>query len=406
MKVSGCRCSKPCSAAPGDRLARPRAARSGRRRRRGGGRRRRIWPRPCSRALTQPERAPSGERRRCAGAATSPGSARRGSPTRSMRRRGGDSAGERPRTVPAPEAPYPLAGGGALRSASLLEYLARRYAVDVVVFREPGAPDPRQSFPPAWSRRICVLDLPSTSRRCGRTRWRNARAPGSPGSPPCGPLLGFRRASRAVYSPGSRYEVAVVEHFWCAPYSSRRPRRPRARCSTCTISSRSCTGRCGSAGTARRRRWCTACSRAPRWRWSASGCRAIACLLAASEPDAGRARRIAPGASVLVYPNALPAAAVAPCAEEHAMAFSGQPRISPEPASAVRFFARDIWPALRARRPGLVWRLVGRNAHGGAPVRGAGDRVSSSAVRWTTPSRHWRGPRWRWCRCSPAAARA
>jgi len=28
----------------------------------------------------------------------------------------------------APEVPYPLAGGGSLRSASLLEYLAHRYA--------------------------------------------------------------------------------------------------------------------------------------------------------------------------------------------------------------------------------------------------------------------------------------
>src|SRR4051794_13838880 len=39
-----------------------------------------------------------------------------------------------------PEAPYPIAGGGSLRSASLLEYLARRYDVDVIVFRQPGAP--------------------------------------------------------------------------------------------------------------------------------------------------------------------------------------------------------------------------------------------------------------------------
>ena len=39
----------------------------------------------------------------------------------------------------APEAPYPLTGGGALRSASLLQYLARGYEVDLILFRQPGA---------------------------------------------------------------------------------------------------------------------------------------------------------------------------------------------------------------------------------------------------------------------------
>ena len=29
--------------------------------------------------------------------------------------------------------------------------------------------------------------------------------------------------------------------------------------------------------------------------------------------------------------------------------------------SAVRFFRRDVWPQLRERWPGLVWRLVGKN---------------------------------------------
>jgi hypothetical protein len=60
----------------------------------------------------------------------------------------------------APEAPYPLAGGGALRTASLLHYLAERYAVDLVVFREAGAPDLRRrrcrrGWSSGLSRSIC-----------------------------------------------------------------------------------------------------------------------------------------------------------------------------------------------------------------------------------------------------------
>ena len=66
-----------------------------------------------------------------------------------MTKRNGDSAPpERPRALfLTPEAPYPLEGGGALRAASLFEYLAARYEVDVIVFREPGAPDPASLFP-------------------------------------------------------------------------------------------------------------------------------------------------------------------------------------------------------------------------------------------------------------------
>src|SRR5580692_9265585 len=59
-----------------------------------------------------------------------------------------------------PEAPYPTHGGGALRSASVLEYLARRYDVDIIVFREPGTPDPAVLLPAAMHRDILVLDLP------------------------------------------------------------------------------------------------------------------------------------------------------------------------------------------------------------------------------------------------------
>ena len=53
-----------------------------------------------------------------------------------------------------PEAPYPMQGGGAMRSASLLEYLAGRYNVDVIVFREPGAPEPAALFPAGVAREI------------------------------------------------------------------------------------------------------------------------------------------------------------------------------------------------------------------------------------------------------------
>ena len=47
-----------------------------------------------------------------------------------------------------PEPPIPGSGGGGLRSASLLEYLAHRYAVHAIVFRQAGEADPDLAIPP------------------------------------------------------------------------------------------------------------------------------------------------------------------------------------------------------------------------------------------------------------------
>jgi glycosyltransferase involved in cell wall biosynthesis len=47
-------------------------------------------------------------------------------------------------------------------------------------------------------------------------------------------------------------------------------------------------------------------------------------------------------------------------AGEDAIVFSGNMEYHPN-ISAVRFFRREIWPLLRERWPGLIWRLIGKN---------------------------------------------
>src|SRR5580693_7171063 len=74
----------------------------------------------------------------------------------------------------APETPYPLAGGGALRTASLLHYLAQAHDVDLIVFRQPGAPHPAKHMPAGLVRRMTVIDLPANSRSHAARALRNA----------------------------------------------------------------------------------------------------------------------------------------------------------------------------------------------------------------------------------------
>ena len=124
---------------------------------------------------------------------------------------------DRSALVLSPEAPYPLAGGGSIRTASILEYLGPRYALDVIVFREPGAPDPRCAFRPGLARGVHVIDLPRHSKAPAARAARNLTRL-TFGRPPLNDRFqGFaREVARCL--EGQRYDVALIEHFWCAPY--------------------------------------------------------------------------------------------------------------------------------------------------------------------------------------------
>jgi glycosyltransferase involved in cell wall biosynthesis len=258
----------------------------------------------------------------------------------------------------APETPYPIAGGGALRTASLLEYLARRYDVDVIVFRQPGAPDPAAAFPPGRARRVIVFDLPANGRSLAARALRNAGRVARNVPPLVDRFAGFEgQVLKAL--EGRRYQLGVIEHSWCAGYLEQiSPVCARTVLDLHNVES-VLHGRCaevqgGAVGMAHRvfREASRRLERAWLPRFSQ--------VLAPSERDAQLARVIAPDARVTVYPNALPATKRPPAADEEAVVFSGNMEYHPN-LSAVRFFRSEVWPQLRDRWPRLVWRLVGKN---------------------------------------------
>ena len=261
--------------------------------------------------------------------------------------------------IVAPEAPYPLAGGGALRTASLLEYLARTHAVDLIVFRQPGAPDPQTLVPPGLTRRISVIDLPANRRTLAAKAVRNAMRMARAVPPLVDRFDGFAsRIAQAV--EGRRYAIGLVEHFWCAPYWEQiAPVCGRTVLDLHNIESllhaRCARVETGAAAFAHRVFHKAALELERQLLPRFSG------VLAASESDADAARAIAPGARVSVYRNAIPWTPVPLKREENAIVFSGNMEYHPN-ISAVRFFRREVWPRLRERWPGLVWRLVGKNA--------------------------------------------
>src|ERR1700688_2484559 len=93
-----------------------------------------------------------------------------------------------------PEAPVPGAGGGGLRSASLLEYTRAPSHVQVFSFHLP-----HHSKSP-WAR-----------------AWRNGRRFIRAAPPLLDRFAGFESQLNPVL--GDRYSLGVIEHFWCAPYA-------------------------------------------------------------------------------------------------------------------------------------------------------------------------------------------
>jgi polysaccharide biosynthesis protein PslH len=258
-----------------------------------------------------------------------------------------------------PEAPFPLAGGGSIRSASLLEFLSQKYSVDVVVFRQPGEPDPSLAIPARLARRVQVLQLPWNSRhpavRLARTADRLVRT-----VPPLNDRFAGYGAQLGAFIGNERYRVALIEHFWCAPYvECISPHADLVVLDLHNIESILMSRRAeiaGWAASAALRRFARASRRLER-HWLPK----FGTLLSASDLDAARLQEISPTSRVVIYPNALPKVALPGIAEQHAVAFSGNLEYDPN-ADAVRYFHDSVWPLLRDRWPELVWRLIGKGS--------------------------------------------
>jgi len=229
-----------------------------------------------------------------------------------------------------PEDPKPGAGGGGLRSASLLEYLRQRYAVEVARFTLP-----------VHSKNILA--------RVWRNGWRFVR-----NSPPLlDRFAGFEAQLMPVLND-RRYVVGVIEHFWCAPYArSLRPHCDRLVLDLHNIESELASTHAQATHgfeSVLHRRFAAAYRRLERT-WLPE----FDTILVPSEEDRSRIQH----PDIRVYPNALPLIDRPSVAERDCIAFSGNLEYHPN-IEAVRWFRSQIWPRIKSS---VEWRLVGRNPH-------------------------------------------
>ncbi len=257
-----------------------------------------------------------------------------------------------------PEAPYPPIGGGALRSASLLAYFARRAPVDLILFSQPSAPDPAAALPSSFAARSLVLPLPPHGSHPAARLWRNALRAARSRPPLLDRFSGFE-APIADFVAGRHYKIAIIEHFWCAPYLSvLRPFADRVWLDLHNVESILATRHARHASPPAAlgiRRFARAYESLER-----SLLPAFDLVLAPSSSDAAAVARLAPDSRTLVFPNTIPEHTGVARVEQNIIAFSGNLAYPPN-ADAVAYFSGEIWPLLRSQWPSLQFHVIGRN---------------------------------------------
>ncbi len=275
-----------------------------------------------------------------------------------MNRPSADFANRPAALLVAAEAPYPMAGGGAIRTASLLEYLAGNFSLDLIIFREPSSPHPADAIPPGLARRIDTVDLPYHSKHPIARLLRNTSRLTRNRPPLLDRFSGFERQIAAIVSSRS-YDVAVLDHFWTAPYAALlRERSKRLVLDLHNVDSAwhysMADSERGLSAFAFRRFAQASLDFERHWFPQFDD------MLTTSAGDAALVRGIAPAARVSVYPNALPYVPPPARAERLEIVFSGNLEYPPN-IQAVRFFHDKVWPALQSRWPELRWKILSKN---------------------------------------------
>jgi glycosyltransferase involved in cell wall biosynthesis len=245
-----------------------------------------------------------------------------------------------------------------MRATSVLEYLARRFSVHGIFFREPGAPDPAAAIPPGRLDRADVIELPFHSKHPLARLLRNASRLARKRAPLIDRFSGFEAQIERCLS-GQNYEAAFIEHFWCAPYVEQaRPHAKHVILDVYNIESAWHDSIASSESGALawgHRRFARAALESERY-WLPRFDR----ILTTSCSDAKLVQAIAADARVTVYPNALPLIVPPPRSDRPEIVFSGNLEYAPN-IQAVRFFHRDVWPALQSRWPKLKWKILSKN---------------------------------------------
>jgi polysaccharide biosynthesis protein PslH len=291
-----------------------------------------------------------------------------------------------------PQVPFPPRQGTALRNWGLLRGLADDHAISLLSFAATDQP----RTPPAEivTRVERVALLPQPTRTTGERLRQLLTSPR--------PDLALRLQGDAfaaqldIWLDAHAFDWVLVEGLELAPYLDRvwaRSTPPRV-----AFDDHNCEyllqKRAFLTDLRRPRRWIGAAYSLVQWqrlqRYEAEVCRRADLVVAVSQADAAALQRIAPEVEPLVLPNGLHVATYADFdgrvdLEQPAFVFTGTMDFRPN-VDGVLWFAREVWPHVRAALPGAHAYVVGRRPHERlAPLRHAPGVVITGSVPDTRP---------------------
>jgi glycosyltransferase involved in cell wall biosynthesis len=236
-----------------------------------------------------------------------------------------------------------------MRTAAMLHYLAQRYRLEAIFFRQPGEPDPAQSVPPGLLADSCTIQLPYHGRSPWARTLRNMRRFVRAAPPLFDRFQGFHRSIER-FTQGKRYHTAVIEHFWCVPYGAAFPAQ-RLIADLHNVESIWHRRMAAIEFPWLHNRFSKAYRKLEE-QWLPRFHRVLV-------PSVADLPHLPTGVNSAVYPNTIPVPEPTPTRKAFRIVFSANLEYHPNRA-AVRWFARQIWPLLTTRHPTLEWVLAGR----------------------------------------------
>lgn len=296
-----------------------------------------------------------------------------------------------------PECPYPLQGGGSLRTGSLLHYLAKHSAVDLVSFHEKGAAACGRALPSGLCASAASIALPRHSRTLAAKVFRNAGRLVRNTLPLIDRFSSADSRRQFQNLPANRrWDIGIVEHLWCVRYVD----ALRLRCRTVVLDLHNVESelhRSYAVSSWRPERWAHARFSRLAQQIERKFFPRFDLILVASEEDKAHVLRLHRDAKTVVYPNTIPFCdnprrPGERAAQGDSIAFSGNLEYHPN-VQALRYFRKTVWPLLKKEHPALRWRIIGKNAdrirawarddahiHVTGPVKNAVEELAKSKI--------------------------
>jgi sugar transferase (PEP-CTERM/EpsH1 system associated) len=267
-----------------------------------------------------------------------------------------------------PQLPFPPRQGTAIRNWGLISHLAERHEISLLSFVEAGQPPVSAELQTAC-RQVVTVPVPR------RTRLDRLRTLLSPQPDMARRLWSpeFAGALARVLDAGA-FDFVHIEGIEMAPYLPivTRPAAGRRRPSTLYDAHNAeylIQRRAFLSDLRLPSRWPAAfysLAQVPRLRrFEADTCRAVDRVTCVSAEDAGVLRRLVPGLQPLLVPNGIDivryatGVSPAPQARSPYVVFTGKMDYRPN-VDAALWFAREILPLIRARRPEMQFYMVGQ----------------------------------------------